>query len=547
MRYYIMKEEVNIIETKKYPKKLEIEIPEDYLCPISHELMIGDETPVVASDGQTYGQASLSKWIIKNRKNNISTIKGILAEDITQVYYPNVFAKKTIDKFLQENKLMTAAQFITAIESGTIEEFQGWTYLEDYFGIEKKGLFPIHLAAKNQRRSSIEFLLESDIDIDVNLITTDDNKKSPLHLLCHSQGQNIDSKLIIFFLLQKSINLTLTDVDGETAFSHYIKALYFSSKNINTIEAFLKDTDVAKFLLANKNNQNDTILHHLFEVNYETHQQAKFFLTLFKKYALDITLANGLGETCLHLAIHPPTAVKIRATTTLPTVNFRDRRTFILYHGKSSDNPIALYYQDTDLKLEKIDIQDISVLSRLIKKLNINNHSETKNYTLDTLQQKTVKTFLTSIKFDLGEPYSIAYIQLLLDAGFDINIPDTNGNTCLHKAAKLGVEPAIIKFLMQNGADHKLLNKDKKTPIHVAKDEETREYVKNCYLEMLEEKTKKLEKKNNSLKKFKNFMVCNPSPEESKIGDMTKSFMQNIGKVEENKNEEVKKQKRKSF
>jgi hypothetical protein len=37
-----------------------VEIPEEYICPISYEIMTD---PVVASDGQTYQRGALLQWL----------------------------------------------------------------------------------------------------------------------------------------------------------------------------------------------------------------------------------------------------------------------------------------------------------------------------------------------------------------------------------------------------------------------------------------------------------------------------------------------------
>ena len=48
-----------------------IAIPEDYLCPITQELM---ENPVVAADGQTYERASITQWFIAGHRNSPLTL-----------------------------------------------------------------------------------------------------------------------------------------------------------------------------------------------------------------------------------------------------------------------------------------------------------------------------------------------------------------------------------------------------------------------------------------------------------------------------------------
>ena len=58
-------------------------------------------------------------------------------------------------------------------------------------------------------------------------------------------------------------------------------------------------------------------------------------------------------------------------------------------------------------------------------------------------------------------------IQCLLDAGAEINTPDKNGATPLHRAVRTRCA-AAVKCLLQRGADALLKNKPGSTPFHLA-------------------------------------------------------------------------------
>jgi hypothetical protein len=58
-------------------------------------------------------------------------------------------------------------------------------------------------------------------------------------------------------------------------------------------------------------------------------------------------------------------------------------------------------------------------------------------------------------------------IQLLLDAGADINAQDQNGATPLHRAVRTRCA-AAVRFLLQAGGDPTLKNKPGSTPFHLA-------------------------------------------------------------------------------
>ena len=48
-----------------------IEIPRDYLCPITQDMM---ENPVVAADGHSYEQSAIHEWL--RRGNRVSPLTG---------------------------------------------------------------------------------------------------------------------------------------------------------------------------------------------------------------------------------------------------------------------------------------------------------------------------------------------------------------------------------------------------------------------------------------------------------------------------------------
>jgi hypothetical protein len=70
----------------------EMNIPQDYLCPISQEIMTD---PVMAADGQTYDRKSIEKWLSK--KTGRSPLNGSSLSNTTLI--DNLFARKIIREY----------------------------------------------------------------------------------------------------------------------------------------------------------------------------------------------------------------------------------------------------------------------------------------------------------------------------------------------------------------------------------------------------------------------------------------------------------------
>lgn len=73
------------------------DIPEDFLCPISLEIM---KDPVIAADGHTYDRENITKWLSQKRRRSIvcSPLDGSKLDNIN--LQQNIFARKIIDSFL---------------------------------------------------------------------------------------------------------------------------------------------------------------------------------------------------------------------------------------------------------------------------------------------------------------------------------------------------------------------------------------------------------------------------------------------------------------
>ena len=80
----------------KGKKSRSLNIPPEFLCPISKKLM---RDPVIASDGHTYERANIEAYL---KQNNKSPVTG---EPMQHSYVvPNISLKQRIDEFIRQNK-----------------------------------------------------------------------------------------------------------------------------------------------------------------------------------------------------------------------------------------------------------------------------------------------------------------------------------------------------------------------------------------------------------------------------------------------------------
>jgi hypothetical protein len=84
-----------IISRKINAENNQITIPNEFLCPITCELMID---PVCVCDGYTYERKAIEEWLTKKQTSPILN----LSINGTQIY-PNKILKMLIDKYIQEN------------------------------------------------------------------------------------------------------------------------------------------------------------------------------------------------------------------------------------------------------------------------------------------------------------------------------------------------------------------------------------------------------------------------------------------------------------
>jgi hypothetical protein len=71
-------------------------IPSEYICPITHEIM---EEPVCDNEGNTFEKQAIMKWLARNRNSPISRLPLRIAD-----LRPNIALKNLIASFIEKNK-----------------------------------------------------------------------------------------------------------------------------------------------------------------------------------------------------------------------------------------------------------------------------------------------------------------------------------------------------------------------------------------------------------------------------------------------------------
>ncbi|XP_021572003.1 WD repeat, SAM and U-box domain-containing protein 1 isoform X2 [Carlito syrichta] len=86
-----------IEELRTKVKSLSSGIPDEFVCPITRELM---KDPVIASDGYSYEKEAMENWISKNRRT--SPMTNLILPSV--ILTPNRTLKMAIDRWLETNQ-----------------------------------------------------------------------------------------------------------------------------------------------------------------------------------------------------------------------------------------------------------------------------------------------------------------------------------------------------------------------------------------------------------------------------------------------------------
>eukprot|EP01048_Picozoa_sp_COSAG05_P028087 COSAG05_NODE_8531_length_695_cov_2.807047_1_plen_184_part_10 len=104
-------------EQKRNIKDLKEKIPEDFICPITRELMTD---PVMCADGHSYERDAITRWLTNSEKSP-NTGLALTHKKLT----PNITLKKTIEAWnpeLYETAKQTVTE-ATAVEADSDDDF----------------------------------------------------------------------------------------------------------------------------------------------------------------------------------------------------------------------------------------------------------------------------------------------------------------------------------------------------------------------------------------------------------------------------------------
>ncbi len=278
-----------------------------------------------------------------------------------------------------------------------------------------------------------------------------------------------NQKYIVIYLISKNANPNLTDRFGDAA-------IHLAAKNgFLSIVKILKKSE-ADFDLTDKNGNTPLMLSIIGEhkktaqwfINNKSHLHVKN-----NKQQNAITLANIRKNKPIVLLLKKRGAKLTVKSKNKSIVNLKfSDKTNSQYKGWSAMTRAAWKGQTKLIKAlikkgHKIDSKDSLGFTGLMRAA----MKGKKKTVAEFLKQKAKINLLNndsktaiSLAIENNHPQTAL---IFMNKPFNANQQDINGNTLLHIAVKAN-EPSIIKILLKKGADPKLLNNDKVSPISLA-------------------------------------------------------------------------------
>jgi ankyrin repeat protein len=318
----------------------------------------------------------------------------------------------------------------------------------------------LHKALRNYKyNGSIKELLDSKADVNIS------NKKgvTPLHIA----ARRIDIKQVEE-LLEKNANINALDEEGSTPF-HYLcqgSGDIQDSKHLELLKLFIKHG--ANINAKNYNQR--TILHFIAQSNVEF-KKLDILKNLLESF--DVNACDNKGITPLHLSIKKNNQILVNYFLSRDAdVNACDNKGYTPLHFA------AEHYQSVNLMLallEKganpnlIDNEDVTPLHLVAKISNCDKAIGSlikKGAFVNALDNKGCTPLHRAAKSD-GKTYQP--IAELLKYGADVNIANNEGFTPLYLAVEKNKDIRTINLLLEYKANINVGCGEKKfTPLHIA-------------------------------------------------------------------------------
>ncbi len=495
------------------------EIPEDIICPITSHIMT--DPVILVESGNTYEREAILKWL-KQKKTDPLTNEAISDDMIA----PNRTVKRMIVSFLDKQIATNPhishqtylpesliQRLIAAMEKNEINLFKETLQKDSRLLFnelkENKNIFM--LACELASLEILEMII-TQLDARIRQLTCieTDNGRSSLIMVSRRlglKGAACIAKAIDWKLSQFQDFLVFCVQENDTRMANIALSLGAVATPELLNQAYAqKKTGIVKVLILfgasiqNEDQQGNDFL-------MRTIEDSNIPLTLFLLSQctdqLNLNKMNEAKDSALTLAIQKGQSDVVKALLNHPQVNInhtnRQKDTALHLATRNQDqemvkllieNKISLNekngqgrtaldmayqpYPKNDFSLLKLLILSGAQVEDLLLKAIENNQVELIEFLLTDAKQlvnphisdsKGQTTLLLAIQKNQLKTVSL----LLGQPGMNMNQVDAYGNTALHHAAMLGRND-IIKLLMKQHASIKDKNKEKKTPVQLARE-----------------------------------------------------------------------------
>lgn len=492
-----------------------LEIPNDFECPISHEIMVD---PVFTADGNTFEQKNIEEWL---REHNTNPCTNQILEDNRLV--PNRQLRSQIRSFVDKHKVEFEKELFEASSSGDNETLA----LILKFGIsidimDEKGWSAIHYAAFAGMEKTVEFLLTLGAKFDRATASYENaprilkNAETPsdLGLNLHLQLLSMEVELSqITFLCNECLRIKPVDKGGmnsdqsdkhaRTMMQHDLDSIKNHVVLFQQLNQLTNSTLIDKKTPLSLNEKFAAIESNLTDCE----KQFQSLLAFYSNYS-NSRLGGLIGNMNQFLS-----SIKLDITAKLTRLKQTLAETkHAVEKQQIPEQPKPL------IRLAPIHLAVISGSTATVEKL----LSGPGGKELATQQTSQGWTPLHWAAY-LG---NLAMVESLLKNGASLNCQDMDGLSPLHIAV-YQIEVKLIDYFIQNSADAEMQDKQGESPIALAKrinKNQLAQSIQQAYHQQKQQMINKLEAK-----------VDNQSEQIARLEQQLTILMQHIERTSEPK------------